>query len=169
VAVKEGVMDSTHTTVMLHALAPELVIWECDTMVYEAGWLEDGFVGPAQLGTSAYLFETPDDKRYTAYWQLIWDGKLSEARSLKKQHTPNGTGWGTTYPGRPDYFTHWGEAFKLTAAAIGLPIGDYPYSRPPQAILPEQARAEIHAAAVASGLAGGARGSKALSGALQPA
>jgi 4-hydroxy-tetrahydrodipicolinate synthase len=30
VAVKEGVMDSTSRTTALHALAPDLVIWECD-------------------------------------------------------------------------------------------------------------------------------------------
>ncbi len=68
----------------LHAMAPELVIWECDTIVYEAGWLKDGIVGPAQLGTSGYLFETPDDKRYTQYWQLIWDGKIDEARAAQE-------------------------------------------------------------------------------------
>ena len=36
-------------------------------------------------------------------------------------------------PGRPDYFTHWGGAFKYAASVLGLPIGDYPHSRPPQA------------------------------------
>ena len=30
VAVKEGVMDSTSRAAALHALAPQLVIWECD-------------------------------------------------------------------------------------------------------------------------------------------
>ena len=39
-------------------------------------------------------------------------------------------GWFTRYPGRPDYFTHWGEAFRYAASVIGLPIGDYPHSRP---------------------------------------
>jgi 4-hydroxy-tetrahydrodipicolinate synthase len=170
VAVKEGVQDSTATTPALHAMAPELVIWECDTMVYEVGWLQDGIVGPAQLGTSGYLFETPDDKRYSTYWQLIWDGKLSEARAFQKEHGSGPvTRWVTAYPGRPGYFTHWGEAFKLAASELGLPTGEYPYSRPPQALLPEQAKAEIKAAAAASGLAGGASGSKAVSGALQPA
>ena len=45
VAVKEGVQDSIMPTLELHALAPDLQIWECDFMVYEAGWLQDGIVG----------------------------------------------------------------------------------------------------------------------------
>ena len=39
--------------------------------------------------------------------------------------------WFTRYPGRPDYFTHWGSAFKYAASLLGLPIGEYPHSRPP--------------------------------------
>ena len=48
--------------------------------------------------------------------------------------------WFTCYPGRPDYFTHWGGAFKYAASVLGLPIGDYPHSRPPQASFPERPR-----------------------------
>ncbi len=170
VAVKEGVFGSVMTTMSLHAMAPELVIWECDTIVYEAGWLKDGIVGPAQLGTSAYLFESPDDKRYTKYWQLIWDGKIDEARQHKKQQVPIAIGsWPTRYPVRPEYFTHWGEAFKHAAAVIGLPVGDYPYSRPPQAVLPDEARAQIRAGLEAAGLAGKALQSRAVTGSLLPA
>jgi 4-hydroxy-tetrahydrodipicolinate synthase len=73
-------------------------------------------------------------------------------------------GWLTAYPDRPGYFTHWGEAFKLAAAAIGLPIGDYPFSRPPQAILPEAARTEIRLAYETAGMAGKAFQSRALAG-----
>ena len=50
------------------------------------------------------------------------------------------------YPGRPGYFTHWGEAFRYAASVLGLPTGDYPHCRPPQGILPEQAKAQIRAA-----------------------
>ncbi len=162
VAVKEGVQDSIMPTLELHALAPGLVIWECDTMVYEAGWLQDGIVGPAQLGTSGYLFEVPDDKWYTQYWELIWGGELPAARELWRERFTKSPiaqcgNWRTQYPGRPDYFTHWGEAFKIGAEVIGLPIGDYPHSRPPQAILPEQARAQIRTAYERSSMAGKAR------------
>jgi 4-hydroxy-tetrahydrodipicolinate synthase len=159
VAVKEGVQDSVMPTLELHALAPDLVIWECDTFVYETGWFDDGIVGPAQLGTAGYLYETPDDKWYTQYWQLIWDGKPQEARRFHKEHvgrTGMGQfgGWLTEYPDRPGYFTHWGEAFKMAADAIGLPVGDFPYSRPPQALLPQSARDEIRRAFENSGMAG---------------
>jgi 4-hydroxy-tetrahydrodipicolinate synthase len=162
VAVKEGVQNSIMPTLELHALAPDLLIWECDFMVYEAGWLQEGIVGPAQLGTAGYLFETPDDKWYTQYWELIWDGRLDEARAFWKEHSVrSGLGhsgtWTGKHPARPDYFTHWGEAYKLAASVIGLPIGDYPYSRPPQGVLPEAARAQIRSAYEASGMAGKAR------------
>lgn len=128
-------------------------------MVYEAGWLADGIVGPAQLGTSAYLFETPDNKSFTHYWQLIWDGKLQEARRFQKSNAYTvglaAMGrWLTEYPGRRGYFTHWGESFKYAASVIGLPIGDYPYSRPPQGILPEEAKTQIRAGLEAAGMAG---------------
>jgi 4-hydroxy-tetrahydrodipicolinate synthase len=159
VAVKEGVQDSIMPTLSLHGLAPGLIIWECDTMVYEAGWLDDGVVGPAQLGTAGYLYETADNKWYTHYWELIWAGKLTEARAFHKDHVA-GTGmggfgnWLTEYPGRTGYFTHWGESFKVAAETIGLPIGSYPHSRPPQAILPEEARVQIRTAYEKAGMAG---------------
>lgn len=151
VAVKEGVQDSIARSPALHALAPQLVIWECDLIVYSAGWLQQGIVGPAQLGTSAYLFETPDNLRYTHYWELIWSGRLEEATLSSRESGLDalsaGMGaWLVQYPGRPDYFTHWGEAFKLAASVVGLPIGDYPYSRPPQGQLPEAARRQIRRA-----------------------
>jgi 4-hydroxy-tetrahydrodipicolinate synthase len=47
------------------------------------------------------------------------------------------------YPGRPDYFTHWGGAFKYAASLLGLPIGDYPHSRPPQTELSDAGKAQI--------------------------
>jgi 4-hydroxy-tetrahydrodipicolinate synthase len=158
VAVKEGVQDSVSHTPELHALAPGLVIWECDTIVYEAGWLQEGVVGPAQLGTAGYLYETPNDKWYTQYWELIWDGELDAARCFHKANAGRtGMGsfgrWLTEYPGRPGYFTHWGEAFKIAAGAIGLPVGDHPFSRPPQAVLPDAARTEIRLAFEAAGMA----------------
>lgn len=159
VAVKEGVMDSVMPTLELHGLAPDLVIWECDVMVYEAGWLQDGIVGPGQLGTSGYLYETPENKWFTQYWSLIWDGQLAEARRYWKDHThESGMGhfgsWLIEYPGRPAYFTHWAEAYKIAAATIGLPVGDYVFSRPPQALLPEEAQRQIRNAYENTGMAG---------------
>jgi 4-hydroxy-tetrahydrodipicolinate synthase len=162
VAVKEGVQDSIMPTLELHALAPDLLIWECDFMVYEAGWAQDGIVTPAQLGTAGYLFETPGDNWYTEYWALIRDNAIDEARAFWKANSiRSGLGqagsWNTVYPGRPDYFTHWGEAYKVAAEVIGLPIGDYPHSRPPQGRLPEQARVQIRTAYETAGMGGKAR------------
>ena len=159
VAVKEGVMDSTVNSSVLHALAPELVIWECDLIVYRAGWLQEGIVGPAQLGTSAYLFETPDNLAYRQYWELIWGGRIADAiafadeSGLDRRSAAVGS-WMTCYPGRPEYFTHWGETFKYAASVIGLPIGDYPYSRPPQGLLPQEAKTQIRTALENAGMAG---------------
>ena len=159
VAVKEGVQDSLSRSAALHALAPGLVIWECDLIVYRAGWLQQGIVGPAQLGTSGYLFETPANPWYTRYWRLIWDGQLAEATAFAREsgldsyQASLGT-WFTEYPGRPEYFTHWGEAFKYAASVIGLPVGDYPYSRPPQGILPEEGKAQLRAAIEHAEMAG---------------
>jgi 4-hydroxy-tetrahydrodipicolinate synthase len=159
VAVKEGVQDSIATTSALHALAPQLVIWECDLIVYRAGWLQAGIVGSGQLGTVGYLYETPGNLRYRKYWQLIWDGHIADAiayageSGLDRDSAALGL-WFVQYPGRPSYFTHWGEAFKYAASVIGLPIGDYPHSRPPQGILPDEAKSQIRAALEQAGLAG---------------
>jgi 4-hydroxy-tetrahydrodipicolinate synthase len=146
-ATKEGAFRPQNSRV-LHDLAPELVIWECDTTVYRAGWLRAGIVGPGQLRTVGYLYDTPQRRILTEYWDLIWNDKLVEAmdyavESGLDQLAADIVGWFTRYPGRADYFTHWGGAFKYAASALGLPVGDYPESRPPQAPLPDEARTQI--------------------------
>jgi 4-hydroxy-tetrahydrodipicolinate synthase len=156
-AIKEGLLEHWRSRA-LHTLAPGLVIWECDTLVYRAGWLADGIVGPAQLGTTGYLMETPDKRYLTEYWTRIWDGQVADAieyaRQVKfDQLAEDIGGWFTSYPERPGYFTHWGEAFRHAASVMGLPMGDYPHSRPPQAILPDAARAQITAAYEKAGFA----------------
>jgi 4-hydroxy-tetrahydrodipicolinate synthase len=158
VAVKEGVQDSISRPPALHALAPELVIWECDFLVYRAGWLQQGIVGPAQLGTAGYLYETPDRPILTGYWELIWDGRIADAIAYAEETGFDRLGadigqWFTCYPARADYFTHWGEAFRYAASVMGLPVGDYPHSRPPQGILPEVAKAQIRKAYENAGFA----------------
>ncbi|MBV8929929.1 MAG: dihydrodipicolinate synthase family protein [Mycobacteriaceae bacterium] len=149
-ATKEGAFRPANSR-MLHELAPGLVIWECDTTVYRAGWLRDGIVGPAQLGTAGYLYETPQRRTLTEYWELVWNDKLVEAMDYARESGLDQFGvdmrsWFTCYPGRPDYFTHWGGAFKYAASVLGLPIGSYPESRPPQAELPDEAKAQIRSA-----------------------
>jgi 4-hydroxy-tetrahydrodipicolinate synthase len=159
VAVKEGVQDSTSRALALHALAPDLVIWECDLIVYRAGWLQDGIVGPGQLGTCAYLYETADNRWYTGYWERIWAGEIVEAIAYAKDSglaafQGSMGSWFVEYPERKGYFTHWAGAFKYAASVIGLPIGDYGQSRPPQGILPEAAKAQIREGLERAGMAG---------------
>jgi 4-hydroxy-tetrahydrodipicolinate synthase len=96
---------------------------------------------------------------YTKYWQLLWDGQINDAIKYSAEVGLDRLGaevghWYTQYPGRPDYFTHWGSAFRYAASVIGLPMGDYPESRPPQGILPEAAKGQIRAAFEHAGLAG---------------
>jgi 4-hydroxy-tetrahydrodipicolinate synthase len=146
-AIKEGTLEYWRSKAA-HALAPELMIWECDTIVYRVGWLQQGIVGPAQLGTAGYLHETPQQPILTGYWNLMWEGRIAEAIEHARETGLDRIGqevahWYIRYPGRPDYFTHWGEAFRYAASALGLPMGDYPHSRPPQAILPEVAKDQI--------------------------
>ena len=149
-ATKEGAFRP-HNSRVLHELAPGLVIWECDLTVYRAGWLRAGIVCPAQLGTAGYLHETPQHKILTPYWDLIYNDKLTEAMDYARdvgmdRFDLDMAGVYTSYPGRPDYFTHWGGAFKHAAAVLGLPVGDYPHSRAPQALLPDAAKAQIETA-----------------------
>jgi 4-hydroxy-tetrahydrodipicolinate synthase len=127
--------------------------------VYRAGWLRAGIVCPAQLGTAGYLFETPQHRIFTEYWDLVWNDKLLEAMDYGResgldQFDVDLGSWFTCYPGRTDYFTHWGAAFKYAASTLGLPIGAYPHSRPPQAQLPERAKVQIQSAYRRLGLIG---------------
>ena len=146
-ATKEGAFRPANSR-MLHELAPDLVVWECDRTVYRAGWLREGIVCPAQLGTVGYLYETPQRRIFSEYWELIVAGRLIEAMDygresgLDRFEIDMGS-WFTCYPGRSDYFTHWGAAFKHAAAVVGLPVGSYPHSRPPQAELPTVAKTQI--------------------------
>jgi 4-hydroxy-tetrahydrodipicolinate synthase len=149
-ATKEGAFRP-HNSRKLHELAPGLAIWECDLTVYRAGWLRAGIVCPAQLGTVGYLHETPQRRILGPYWELIYNDKLVEAMDYARevgmdQFDLDMAGAFTVFPGRPDYFTHWGAAFKHAAAVLGLPIGDYPHSRPPQAILPSTVKSQIESA-----------------------
>jgi 4-hydroxy-tetrahydrodipicolinate synthase len=156
-AIKEGTLEHWRSRAA-HALAPRLVIWECDAIVYRAGWLQEGIVGPAQLGTAGYLYETPEKPMLTGYWTRIWEGRIAEAiayaaeTGLERISEELG-GWFTRYPGRPDYFSHWGEAFRYAASVLGLPAGAYPHSRPPQGILPEAAKQQIRTTYERVGLA----------------
>jgi hypothetical protein len=55
--------------------------------------------------------------------------------------------------GGPTTSPHWGESFRFAASVIGLPMGGYPHSRPPQGLLPEAAKGQMRAAFEKAGLA----------------
>jgi 4-hydroxy-tetrahydrodipicolinate synthase len=141
------------------ALAPgKLVYWDVFTGIpsYLAGYVQLGYQAPCILGGTAYLTETPSDKRFTAWFNLVLDGKLDEARDYYFGANVEGAGaHGLTYtqlPERSDYWTHFGSAFKYCAELLGLPVGDYPHSRPPQLKLTDSQKTRIRDAYVASGL-----------------
>ena len=71
-----------------HALAPDLYIWESNTLAYEAGWFQKGIVGPAQLCPGGFLYETPDQPIFREYWD-----RSGTASSSKPCSTPRRAGW----------------------------------------------------------------------------
>jgi 4-hydroxy-tetrahydrodipicolinate synthase len=157
-AIKEGVMQEYTRSKRLHALAPGLHIGERDHIVYQAGWLQQGIVAAGQTSTIAYVCETVQRPWFKQYWGLIWAGKLRDARAFAKTQGTTALleeiEWFTEYPGRPGFFTHWAEPIKYAASIIGLPVGDYPRARAPQALLPEDAKATIRSIYEKAGMAG---------------
>ena len=157
-ATKEGAFRPESSR-RLHQLAPGLVLWECDRTVYRAGWLRAGIVCPAQRGTAGYLFETLQRRLFSEYWDLVLGDKLLEAMGYGRDSGLDQFDLDLgivvdLLPGRSDYFTHWGGAFKYAASPLGLPIGSYPHSRPPQAVLPPEAKAQLEDAYRRLGLIG---------------
>jgi 4-hydroxy-tetrahydrodipicolinate synthase len=140
-------------------LAPgKLVYWDvfAGPASYFAGWVQLGWQSPCSLGATAYLAETPSHKG-SGWMNLVLEDKLEEAREQWLAASANSAGGTLAYtytriPERPDYWTHWGSAFKYCAQLMGLPVGDYPHSRPPQLKLPEDVKDKIKAVYVASGL-----------------
>lgn len=140
-------------------MAPgKLVHWDVFAGIasYLAGYVQLGYQSPCILGGTAYLSERPSDKRYSTWFNLVLEGKLEEAREHYFTITNDGSGsHGLTYtrlPERSDYWTHFGSAFKYCAEVLGLPVGNYPHSRPPQLKLTEDQKARIRTAYANSGL-----------------
>jgi len=140
-------------------MAPgKLVYWDVSAGIssYMAGYVQLGFQAPAVLGGVGYLTETPSDKRYSNWFSLVLEGKLEEAREhYFSADVSTASSHGLDYtqlPERPGYWTHFGGAFKYCAELVGLPVGDYPHSRPPQLKLTDDQKARIKKAYVESGL-----------------
>jgi 4-hydroxy-tetrahydrodipicolinate synthase len=156
-AIKDPADNLPHHGMAVSKLIPNmLVMWETSASTYNAGYLQAGLQGPCTLGGIAYLTETPSDKRYTTWFNLVLEGKLTEA--IDYYFTANVDGplaHGLGYcqlPDRPGYWTHYGSGFKYCAQVLGLPVGEYPHSRPPQLKLTDEQRTRINSAYVNSGL-----------------
>jgi 4-hydroxy-tetrahydrodipicolinate synthase len=162
-AIKDPATTAGHGIAVSNMVPGKLVMWDVSgngPAIYLAGYVQRGLQGPCVLGGMAYLTETPSDKRFTNWFNLVLDGKLDDAREYYFSANVDGpAAHGLTYtqllPERPGYFTHFGSAFKYCAQLLGLPVGDYPHSRPPQLQLTDEQRARIKAAYVNSGLLDG--------------
>ncbi len=146
-----------HHAMAVSRLAPEIVNWGCDEVEYNAGLLQHGLASPCLMGATPYLSETPSDRRYSEWFNLILEGKTEEAREQYYRTgvdvpSSHGLSYTSTMPERPGYTTHWSSASKYAASLLGLPVGDYPYSRPPQIKLNDSQKARIKDAYVRSGL-----------------
>jgi 4-hydroxy-tetrahydrodipicolinate synthase len=157
-AIKDAATESGHGSALARLAPGKLVVWDVagGMASYLAGYVQRGLQAPAILGGMAYLTETPADKRYTHWFNLVLEEKLDDAREYYFSAHVDGPGsHGLTYTRlseRPDYWTHWGSAFKYCAQVLGLPVGDYPYSRPPQLRLTDEQKARIKDAYINSGL-----------------
>jgi 4-hydroxy-tetrahydrodipicolinate synthase len=129
--LKNGLLDAEHS-LAVHKLAPEMVLWEAAD---EAG-IRLGIPHPGALGAALYLYESPGRLLYREHRELLVHGEfdlaakfaaesgLAAMRAASRSYT--------SHPARPGTFTHWGAGFKFGASVLGLPVGDYPHSRPPQ-------------------------------------
>ena len=154
-AVKNAMFRPAHTAA-LHRLDPGLVIWECDMLAYRGGYMRRGIAAPGILGGSAYLYETPQNRIYSTQWELLVSDKLSEAidhwydSGLDDLVTSLHRAFGASNVDAP--YLHWGSAFKAAARELGLPVGDFARSRPPQPPIPESASFAIRQAYERCGL-----------------
>jgi 4-hydroxy-tetrahydrodipicolinate synthase len=157
-SIKDAATVPGHGIALAKMAPGKLVVWDVSgaTASYLAGYVQLGFQAPCVLGGMAYLTETPGDKRYTNWFNLVLEGKLEEAREYYFSANVDGPlAHGLTYtqlPERPDYLTHFGSAFKYCAQPVGLSVGDYPHSRPPQLRLTDEQKTRIKDAYVNSGL-----------------
>jgi 4-hydroxy-tetrahydrodipicolinate synthase len=158
-AIKDPATTPGHGVAVSKLVPGMLVVWDVSSPpapLYNAGYVQAGLQAPCMLGANVYLTETPSDKRFTNWFNLVLEGKLEEAIHYYFSANVDGPGaHGLTYtqvPERPGYWTHWGSAFKYCAQLLGLPVGDYPYSRPPQLRLTDEQKARIKNAYVQSGL-----------------
>ena len=146
-ATKEGAFRPANSR-MLHELAPDLVVWECDRTVYRAGWLRDGIVCPAQLGTVGLPLRDPAAPHLLRVLGADrgrpadrGDGLRARvrARPVRDRH-------GLVVhllPGPPRLLHPLGCGVQACRRRGGSADRFYPHSRPPQAELPAAAKTQI--------------------------
>ena len=148
--LKNGLLDAQHS-LAVHRLAPEMVLWEADD---EAG-IKLGIPHPGALGSALYLYEKPGRLLFSEWCSLLVAGDFEHAEKFAAE-----TGLADmkavsrryqAHPAPAGVFTHWGAGFKFGAGLLGLPIGDYPHSRPPQTAFPDELKGPIRDAYAASG------------------
>ena len=148
--LKNGLLDPEHS-LAIHKLAPEMVLWET---VDEAG-IRLGIPHPGALGAALYLYEAPGRPLYREHRELLLQGEFDQAAKFAAESGLDAMRATirsyTHHPARPGTFTHWGAGFKFGASVLGLPVGDYPHSRPPQTAFPDELKGPVRDAYRASG------------------
>jgi 4-hydroxy-tetrahydrodipicolinate synthase len=148
--LKNGLLDARHS-LAVHKLAPEMVLWEADD---EAG-IRLGIPHPGALGAALYLYETPERRFYREHRDLLLEGDFERAAKFAAESGLTAIRTANkrfqSHPARPGAFTHWGAGFKFGASVLGLPIGDYPHSRPPQTPFPDDLKGPVRDAYAAAG------------------
>jgi 4-hydroxy-tetrahydrodipicolinate synthase len=148
--LKNGLLDAEHS-LAVHKLAPEMVLWEAAD---EAG-IRLGIPHPGALGAALYLYETPGRLLYREHRELLLQGefelaaKFAAESGLAAIRAANRSF--QSHPARPGAFTHWGAGFKFGASLLGLPVGDYPHSRPPQTPFPDELKRPVRDAYLGAG------------------
>jgi 4-hydroxy-tetrahydrodipicolinate synthase len=148
--LKNGLLDAEHS-LAVHKLAPEMVLWEAAD---EAG-IRLGIPHPGALGAALYLYELPGRPLYRQHRELLLAGDFERAAKFAAESGLAGIRAATKrfqcHPARPDAFTHWGAGFKFGASVLGMPVGDYPHSRPPQTPFPDDLKGPVRDAYLAAG------------------
>ena len=144
----------------LAKLAPgKLVYWDVSvgTASYLAGYVQLGYPGAVRPRRDGVPHRDAERQALHASGST-WCSRASSTTPREYYFNANVDSAGahglyyTQLPERPGYWTHFGSTFKYCAQLVGLPVGDYPHSRPPQLKLTDDQKARIKAAYVNAGL-----------------
>jgi 4-hydroxy-tetrahydrodipicolinate synthase len=101
-AIKDAATIAGHGVAVTKLVPGKLVVWDVSgpsAVTYLAGFVQEGLQSPCVLGGNRYLSETPSDRRFTHFFNLVLDGKLEEARAYYFSANVDGAeAHGLTYP-----------------------------------------------------------------------